>query len=153
MSDRLTTPNQLLHSYGKLGERSKPILFTNGCFDPIHHGHLTMLRHSRQLDGYVVVALNSDESLRAIKGLSRPRIQFSDRLASLSDLRTVDHILCMSDTTPCNLLETLKPDVLFKGGDYQIEDIVGGDIVRSYGGKVMSLSFVQGISSTNIVKC
>lgn len=151
MDSKLAPIDELVRRFGRFGTREHRVIFTNGCFDPIHHGHLTLLRHAKDLGGTLVVSLNSDASIRAIKGQQRPRFLFADRLASLQDLCSVDHVVCQTERTPRELLAALQPDVLVKGGDYQVDQIVGKDIVLSYGGEVKSLLFVPGVSSTKLV--
>ena len=115
-------------------------------------GHVDYLSKARRLGDVLVIGLNSDSSVRKIKGKSRPINRESDRAKVLSSLYFVDYITTFSEETPENLIKRLKPDILVKGGDWKIEDIVGGAFVRSYGGKVKSIPFVKGYSTTSIIE-
>lgn len=133
-------------------ESGRQVVFTNGCFDLLHIGHIQLLRQARDLGDILVVGLNSDKSVRSLKGENRPLQIQSDRAEILSELRAVDFVIIFDDETPIRLIEQLRPDVLVKGGDWPIEQIVGGDFVQSYGGKVCSLDLVEGKSTTTILK-
>ena len=126
----------------------KKTVFTNGCFDILHPGHVDLLQRARELGDRLIVGLNSDRSVRAIKGEGRPVFGEDDRKALLLSLRSVDDVIVFDEQTPENLIRTLEPDVLVKGGDWKVEEIVGSDFVLSRGGKVVSLPLVDGYSST-----
>lgn len=128
------------------------IVFTNGCFDIIHPGHIDLLKRARQLGTKLVVGINSDDSVRRIKGSPRPFFSQNDRAENLLGLRCVDEVLIFNESTPEVLIKRIKPDVLVKGGDWKINEIVGSDFVQSYGGKVFSLPLIQGYSSSSIVE-
>lgn len=130
------------------GER---VVFTNGCFDIIHAGHVGYLEQARQLGDRLVVAVNSDASVSRLKGPGRPINPQDRRMAVLAGLEAVDWVVCFNDDTPESLLEVLKPDILAKGGDYDKEGVVGWEIVESYGGEVKVLSFFDDCSTTAIV--
>lgn len=130
------------------GER---VVFTNGCFDIIHAGHVGYLEQARQLGDRLVVAVNSDASVTRLKGPGRPINTQDRRMAVLAGLEAVDWVVCFDDDTPESLLEVLKPDILAKGGDYEKEGVVGWEIVESYGGEVKVLSFFDDCSTTAIV--
>ena len=125
--------------------------FTNGCFDLLHPGHISLLTQARAACDKLVVGLNSDSSVRGLKGDSRPVQTEAARAAVLGALSMVDMIVLFSDETPITLIETLKPDVLVKGADYTIETVVGADIVQGYGGKVVLAELVDGQSTTNTI--
>ncbi len=126
-------------------------VFTNGCFDIIHAGHVDLLRRARELGTRLVVGINSDSSVRAIKGPDRPFVAEEERAEVLSGLRFVDEVVVFDDPTPEKLIEQIKPDVLVKGGDWSENEIIGADFVRRNGGEVHSLPLVDGHSSTSIV--
>lgn len=128
------------------------IVFTNGCFDILHRGHVSYLHEARKMGDYLIVGVNSDSSVSKLKGPSRPIQNEQDRLFILAGLESVDAVVLFSEETPINLIETLLPNVLVKGGDYQIEEIVGYKIVQENGGLVTTISFVEGKSTSNIVK-
>ena len=128
------------------------VVFTNGCFDVLHRGHVTYLAQARDLGDCLVVGLNSDSSVKRLKGENRPINGEQDRALVLAALSFVDHILFFEEDTPQNLIEQVRPDILVKGGDYQIENIVGADCVLKNGGKVLTIPFVDGYSSTKIIQ-
>ncbi len=131
------------------GER---VVFTNGCFDIIHAGHVTYLEQAKQLGDRLVVAVNSDDSVRRLKGKGRPINPEDRRMAVLAGLEAVDWVVCFEDDTPRPLLEALQPDILVKGGDYAgKEEVVGWEIVEGYGGEVKVLGVVDSVSTTAIV--
>ncbi|MGR8949968.1 MAG: bifunctional D-glycero-beta-D-manno-heptose-7-phosphate kinase/D-glycero-beta-D-manno-heptose 1-phosphate adenylyltransferase HldE [Gammaproteobacteria bacterium] len=127
------------------------IVMTNGCFDVLHAGHVEYLRSARTLGDFLVVAVNTDRSVRELKGHGRPVNNLADRLSVLSALEVVDALVSFDEATPLKIIKTLAPDVLVKGGDYQIEDIVGGKEVIAKGGEVRVLPFVEGLSSSGIL--
>lgn len=131
--------------------RGMKTVFTNGCFDILHQGHVSYLQEARSLGDLLVVGLNSDDSVRRLKGPERPINGEESRAAVLSALEAVDHVCVFDRDTPYELIAALRPDVLVKGGDWAPEDIVGADIVKSYGGEVRSLAFRQGCSTTGII--
>ena len=128
------------------------IVFTNGCFDVLHRGHVTYLATARDLGDCLVVGLNSDASVKRLKGENRPVNSENDRALVLAALSFIDYIILFEEDTPKNLIEQVKPDILVKGGDYKIEDIVGADFVTKNGGKVLTIPFVDGYSSTKIIQ-
>lgn len=126
------------------------IVFTNGCFDILHRGHVTLLKQARALGDFLVVAINSDNSVKRLKGPSRPVNNLSDRACVLSELRCVDMVTFFEEDTPFELLFMLKPDILVKGGDYRPENVVGRELVK----EVVIIPFVDGYSTTKIIgKC
>ncbi|MCU0577270.1 MAG: D-glycero-beta-D-manno-heptose 1-phosphate adenylyltransferase [Desulfobacterota bacterium] len=128
------------------------VVFTNGCFDIIHAGHVTYLAKARVMGDCLVVGLNSDSSVRRIKGPERPINREQARAAVLGALACVDHVVLFEEDTPLNLIECIRPDVLVKGGDWAVEDIVGADVVRSSGGQVITIPFEDGFSTTGIIR-
>ncbi len=127
-------------------------VFTNGCFDIIHPGHIDLLTRARALGTKLIVGINSDSSVRRIKGEPRPFFSQDERVAVLLGLKAVDEVLIFDEPTPENLIKQIKPDVLVKGGDWQINEIIGADFVQSYNGKVFSLPLKDGFSSSGIVE-
>ena len=128
------------------------VVFTNGCFDVLHRGHVELLRFAKGLGDVLVVGLNTDDSVRRLKGPSRPINTLEDRAAVLLSLKWVDFVVPFSEDTPERVIRELRPDVLVKGGDYRLEEIVGADFVRSYGGKVEIFPYLRGYSTTSIVE-
>lgn len=133
-------------------KRTAKLVFTNGVFDLLHFGHVHYLAEARSLGDALVVAVNRDESVRRLKGPTRPIQNENDRLEILAALKAVDFVTWFSDDTPLQLIERLKPDVLVKGGDWRIDQIVGSDFVLKNGGIVRSLEFKEGRSTTSIVE-
>ena len=129
----------------------KKVVFTNGCFDIIHRGHIEVLVRTADLGDKLVIGLNSDQSIQKLKGKDRPVIDEQSRAILLAALSFVDAIVLFSEDTPLKLISALLPDVLAKGGDYEIETIVGHEIVQENGGKVELVPFVDGFSSTIII--
>jgi D-beta-D-heptose 7-phosphate kinase/D-beta-D-heptose 1-phosphate adenosyltransferase len=140
---------ELVREVKKLGRR---IVFTNGCFDLIHKGHISYLEKSRLLGDFLVVGLNSDASVKRLKGASRPVKDLESRKAVLAGLAAVDMVVVFEEDTPENLIAQLMPDVLVKGGDYKKEEIVGADLVMQNGGRVEIIDFVEGYSSSAIIQ-
>ncbi len=132
-------------------EEELKVVFTNGCFDIIHRGHVEYLNEAKSLGDFLVVGLNSDSSVRKLKGPERPVVNETDRAFVLSSLKAVDAVIIFEEETPYELIKFVKPDFLVKGGDWKKEDIVGSDIVEEYGGKVISLKFVDSYSTTGLI--
>jgi len=132
-------------------KRREKIVFTNGCFDILHLGHIRYLKKARSLGDKLVVAVNNDSSVRKIKGNSRPIFPEAARAALLAALECVDYVTIFGQSTPLRLIKALRPNVLVKGSDWRKGDIVGSDFVKSYGGKVFSAPFVKGYSSSSII--
>ena len=129
----------------------KKIVFTNGCFDLLHVGHIRYLAQAKKLGDYLIIGLNSDSSVKELKGEDRPINSFEDRATLLLAIEPVDLVVMFEEQTPENLIKDIVPDILVKGGDYNIEDIVGYQIVIQNGGQVKTLSFYDGYSSTNYI--
>ncbi|MBU1006388.1 MAG: D-glycero-beta-D-manno-heptose 1-phosphate adenylyltransferase [Candidatus Omnitrophica bacterium] len=141
--------NKTLKKYRAL---NKKIVFTNGCFDILHAGHVDYLEKARALGDILVIGLNSDASVRKLKGESRPVVSQKNRARVLSALASVDFVVIFNALTPLKLIKAIKPDILVKGGDWKPKNIVGGDFVRSSGGTVRSLSYLKGFSTRNMIK-
>lgn len=138
---------ELAESWKKNGLK---IVFTNGCFDILHAGHIKYLEAAAEQGDKLIVAANSDESVTKLKGSSRPINVLSSRMYILASLQCVDAVCSFEEDTPLEVIKKIKPDLLVKGGDYAVEDIVGGKEVLAWGGKVEVIPFVEGYSTTKI---
>lgn len=147
----ITTHQELLRLRDELRTSEQKIVFTNGVFDILHAGHVMYLEASRNLGDVLVLGLNSDDSVRRLKGPDRPLNTELDRATVLAGLRSVDHVVIFSDDTPLAVIETLLPDVLVKGGDYTRQTIVGADVVEANGGIVKTIPLLEGRSTTSII--
>jgi D-beta-D-heptose 7-phosphate kinase/D-beta-D-heptose 1-phosphate adenosyltransferase len=136
----------------RLRRQGRRVVFTNGCFDLLHPGHVRYLRAARALGDVLIVALNSDRSVRRLKGPSRPLVPERARAEVMAAMEMVDYVTIFGEQTPERLIRLLQPDVLVKGGDWSEDRIAGADIVRAAGGLVRSLPFARGYSTTNLVK-
>ncbi len=144
--------NEIENSLAK--HRHEKIVFTNGCFDLLHVGHVRYLQEAKAQGSLLVVGVNSDASVKRLKGPTRPIQNENDRAEILAALKAVDFTIIFTEDTPEKLIHSVHPDVLVKGGDWKIEQIVGAEFVLSYGGEVKSLQFVEGRSTTKIIeKC
>ncbi|HVZ40083.1 MAG TPA: D-glycero-beta-D-manno-heptose 1-phosphate adenylyltransferase [Candidatus Kapabacteria bacterium] len=154
----LLSRNDFIAACHALREKGERIVFTNGCFDILHRGHVTYLEAAAALGDALVVGVNSDASIRRLKGESRPIVPEDDRAAIVAALRSVRYVTIFDEETPLELIRAIQPDVLVKGGDYdpQATDgpryIVGSDIVRREGGRVHVINLVEGRSTTNIIE-
>ena len=144
--------NTLKNKLEKLRKEGKIIAFTNGCFDIIHVGHVRYLREAKKTADVLVLALNSDSSVRAIKGETRPLVGEEERAEILAAFEFIDFITIFEELTPLELINYLKPDVLIKGGDWTEEKIVGREEIKKWGGRVVIIPEVTGKSTTNIVE-
>ena len=131
--------------------KNKKIVFTNGCFDILHLGHITYLREAKQLGDHLIIGVNSDASVKKLKGENRPINNLNSRMQMLAALEMVDHVISFSEDTPLSLIEKINPNILVKGGDYDPENVVGAKHVKSYGGRVDVLPFISGYSTTSII--
>ncbi|MEO8664354.1 MAG: D-glycero-beta-D-manno-heptose 1-phosphate adenylyltransferase [Ignavibacteria bacterium] len=135
----------------KIRSENKKLVFTNGCFDILHRGHAVYLNEAKSLGDVLVVGVNSDRSVKCLKGDGRPVHNENDRAFLLDNLKSVDYAIIFDEDTPYELIKKIMPDFLVKGGDWKEEDIVGSDIVKGSGGKVVSLQFVDNYSTTGIL--
>jgi D-beta-D-heptose 7-phosphate kinase/D-beta-D-heptose 1-phosphate adenosyltransferase len=131
--------------------KDKKIVFTNGCFDILHPGHIHILSKAKSLGDILVVGLNSDLSVKKLKGDKRPLVSEDDRSRVLLSLRFVDYVIIFNELTPLKVIKKIKPDYLVKGGDYNENDIVGSDFVKASGGQVEIIKFLDGYSSSNYI--
>jgi len=152
MEGKIYSREGLKKELARLRNEEKKIVFTNGCFDILHVGHTRYLKEAKKAGDILVLALNSDASVRAIKGEKRPIIPENERAEMLASLEVIDFITIFSETTPLKLIEYLKPDVLVKGGDWAEENVVGSESVASWGGQVVIIPEIKGASTTNIVE-
>jgi D-beta-D-heptose 7-phosphate kinase/D-beta-D-heptose 1-phosphate adenosyltransferase len=146
------TPEKMLRERQRLRAAGKRLVFTNGVFDLLHVGHVRYLARARGLGDALVVAINSDRTVRELKGPDRPIFDQAERAEILAALRVVDYVTIFDDVSPRSLIAELLPDVLVKGGDYQLDEIHGREEVEAAGGKVISLPFVQGASTTVLIE-
>jgi D-beta-D-heptose 7-phosphate kinase/D-beta-D-heptose 1-phosphate adenosyltransferase len=142
----------LIEERERLRREGKRVVFTNGCFDLLHSGHVRYLREARSLGDLLMVALNSDASVRGLKGEGRPILNQNERAEILAALEVVDYVTIFDEGTPLELIARLLPDVLVKGGDWAIETIVGRKEVEAAGGRVLSLPYRQGSSTSEIIE-
>ncbi|CAN5401815.1 D-glycero-beta-D-manno-heptose 1-phosphate adenylyltransferase [soil metagenome] len=131
---------------------NKKIVFTNGCFDIIHRGHIAYLTEAKLLGNFLIVGVNSDESVKKLKGPQRPVNNENDRAFVMNSLKPVDAVVIFNEDTPFEIIKEIKPDILVKGGDWKVEDIVGSDIVLANGGEVKSLKFIKDYSTTALLE-
>ena len=136
----------------RLRKEGKKVVFTNGCFDLIHPGHVRYLQQARALGDALIVALNSDRSVRELKGDKRPILTENERAEVMAALACVDYVTIFDEPTPREIIAALLPDVLVKGGDWGIDSIVGREEVEAAGGRVLSLPFVDGCSTTDVIE-
>jgi rfaE bifunctional protein nucleotidyltransferase chain/domain len=152
IKNKILNPEELRSIMAVKQMEGKTFAFSNGCFDLVHQGHIDYLSKSRDLADYLVIGLNTDNSVRRLKGPRRPINDEYSRALMLASFLFVDYVVMFDEDTPYNLIKTLQPDVLIKGSDYKVEDIVGYDIVTARGGKVVTLDFIPGFSTTLIEK-
>ncbi len=150
IQQKIQTAEQLRETVARWRAAGERIVFTNGCFDILHYGHLHYLAEARDLGERLVIGLNSGDSVRRLKGPARPINDEATRAHLLAALEVVDAVVFFDEDTPLELIKTAMPDVLVKGGDWKPEQIVGSDVVLANGGQVRSLPFVDGYSTTNI---
>ena len=149
--EKIITTDNLVLKVSQWKKNKMKVAFTNGCFDILHLGHLEVLTKSKEFGDRLIVAVNSDESVRKLKGEERPINDFQTRSNMLASFSFVDYVVEFSDDTPKKLIQIIKPDFLIKGGDYKKKDIVGNDIVSSYGGETIIIPLIDGLSSTNTI--
>ncbi len=142
---------KILLTVKDLRQKGKKIVFTNGCFDIIHRGHITYLKAAKELGDFLIVGLNSDNSVKRLKGHTRPVNNENDRALILENLKPVDAVVIFNEDTPIKLIENIKPDFLVKGGDWNNNEIVGADFVKSYGGNVVTIKYVDNYSTTSLI--
>jgi D-beta-D-heptose 7-phosphate kinase/D-beta-D-heptose 1-phosphate adenosyltransferase len=152
MSGKIVSIDELRAERRQLRGLGKRLVFTNGCFDILHVGHVRYLQSARELGDALLVAINSDRSVRELKGAGRPIMNEQERAEMLAALGAVDYVTVFDDTSPRTLIAEVLPDILVKGGDYQLDEIHGREEVEAAGGRVMSLPFVEGASTSSIIE-
>lgn len=152
LKNKIIETEQLTSLLALLRFQEKKIVFTNGCFDILHRGHIEYLSKAADLGDILILGLNTDPSVRRIKGESRPINDQESRAIVLAAIHFIDYIVLFDEDTPYNLIQTIQPDILVKGKDYLAEDIVGYDIVTAKGGKVETIDLVEGFSTTKMIE-
>ena len=152
LASKIKTLAQLRLIRARLKKQGRRMVFTNGCFDLLHYGHVQYLEKARGKGDCLVVAVNSDASVRKLKGPSRPVVAQRFRALVLAALESVDFVFIFGEATPLHAIRALVPDVLVKGGDWKKKDIVGSDVVESAGGKVIAIPFAAGFSTSGLIK-
>ena len=151
IKSKIYTLSELVEQSKVWREKGEKIVFTNGCFDLVHRGHVEVLANTADLGDRLIIGLNSDSSIQKLKGENRPIIDENSRAILLASLQFIDAVVLFSEETPQKLIETIIPDILAKGGDYKVEEIAGHEVVIQNGGEVILVPFVDGFSTTNIV--
>ena len=152
LKTKLKTLEIIKNELQPLQQQGKKIVFTNGCFDILHAGHVDIFQQARNLGDALVVAVNSDISIKKIKGEKRPVVPQAQRMQVLAALEAIDYVVIFDEENPLKIIKELQPDILVKGGDWPVETIVGREIVEKKGGKVLSIPLMEGISTTNIIE-
>jgi D-glycero-beta-D-manno-heptose 1-phosphate adenylyltransferase len=152
MNAKIVSTEELRRERERLRAEGLRLVFTNGCFDVLHVGHVRYLTAARALGDRLVVAINSDRTVRELKGKGRPVMREAERAEMLASLRVVDYVTVFDQVSPRSLIADVLPDVLVKGGDYALEEIHGREEVEAAGGRVVSLPFVEGASTTSILE-
>ncbi|MDX2470392.1 MAG: D-glycero-beta-D-manno-heptose 1-phosphate adenylyltransferase [SAR324 cluster bacterium] len=150
--EKIFPPTELRKKLAKAQEQGQKVVFTNGCFDILHEGHVTYLYEARQAGDLLVMGVNSDASIGRLKGPKRPINPLDERMLILASLYFVDYVASFEEDTPLELITTLQPDLLVKGGDWDIDSIVGREIVEGRGGKVFNLPLVAGKATTGVIE-
>ncbi|MBL7112463.1 MAG: D-glycero-beta-D-manno-heptose 1-phosphate adenylyltransferase [Bacteroidales bacterium] len=152
IQEKILPGNKLNETIESLKKANKSIVFTNGCFDILHKGHITYLSEAADLGDIMVIGLNSDDSVRRIKGTNRPVQDQDARAMALASLFFVNFVVLFEEDTPYELIRTVQPDTLVKGGDYDPAEIAGYDLVTESGGRVLTIPLVKGVSTTSIIE-
>jgi len=152
LKEKIKPLSSLKKIIAALRKRGKSIVFTNGCFDLLHYGHVKYLEEARAGGDILVVAVNSDASVRRIKGRKRPIVNEGDRLKTVAALESVDYVVLFEEDTPIRVIKTIKPDILIKGADWNRNDIVGGNYISSLGGRAVTIKLVKNRSTTNLIR-
>ncbi len=152
MSAKLKSLDELAAIAGQARRDGKSVVFTNGCFDILHRGHVHVLRQAKALGDLLIVALNSDRSVKAIKGPRRPILSEADRIELIGAMEMVDYVVLFDEPDPYNLIAAIKPNVLAKGGDWSAEKVIGADVVERAGGRVELIPYLEGFSTSEIIE-
>ncbi len=149
---KIISPLYLTHKIKSLQRKGQRIVFTNGCFDLLHVGHIRLLKKAKKLGDILIVAINTDASTRVLKGKERPIIPLQERCEMIASLNMVDYVTSFNEATPEKIIQKLQPDVLVKGGDYQMNTIVGASFIKQRGGKVVIFPLVKEKSTSQLLK-
>jgi rfaE bifunctional protein nucleotidyltransferase chain/domain len=149
---KIKTCDALTEIRTKLLQQNKTLVFTNGCFDILHRGHVEYLQQSRKMGDVLIIGLNSDDSVTRLKGKGRPLMPQEDRAYLLAAFAAVDYVCIFEEDTPAELIRAIQPDILIKGGDYQIHEIVGREVVEGRGGKVVTIPLVPNRSTSDVIR-
>lgn len=152
MSGKLKSAGELAEIATRAKAQGKTVVFTNGCFDLLHRGHVHTLREAKTQGDLLIVALNSDRSVKSIKGPRRPIMPETDRTELIAALEMVDYVVVFDEPDPYRLISAIKPDVLAKGGDWESDKIIGADVVEQNGGRVAVIPYLKGFSTTEIIE-
>ena len=152
LKSKIKTLDELKLEVIKLKRHGKRVVFTNGCFDIIHAGHISLLQTARDFGDVLIVGINSDSSVRALKGMERPINPQQHRADVVASLECVDYVVVFEELDPLKVIEEILPQVLVKGGDWSVDAIVGRDVVERAGGKVLSIPLKEGVSTSDIIK-
>ncbi len=152
LQNKLQSLEQLRRIRYELREAGKKVVFTNGVFDLLHRGHVEYLEKARALGDVLMVGLNSDSSVKLVKGSGRPLVNQEDRAMVLAGLSSVNYICFFDEETPHAIISALLPDILVKGGDYSLDQIVGRDVVEAHGGQVVTIALTPGMSTSEMIK-
>lgn len=150
--DKIKSQSKLIKIIDALKRQGKKIAFTNGCFDILHYGHIKYLKEAKGKADILVVGLNSDSSVRKIKGKNRPINKQLDRAGMLSALQAVDFVAIFNAETPLKLIKLIRPDALIKGGDWKLDEIAGADFVKAHSGKVLTIPYLKGYSTSKLIE-
>jgi D-beta-D-heptose 7-phosphate kinase/D-beta-D-heptose 1-phosphate adenosyltransferase len=151
VSGKLKSLDELRGIVAQAKANGKIVVFTNGCFDLLHRGHVLLLRQAKALGDLLIVGLNSDASVKALKGASRPILPETDRIELIAAMEMVDYVVLFAEADPHRVISVLRPAVLVKGGDWSPDRIIGADVVEAEGGKVTVIPYVKGFSTTEII--
>jgi rfaE bifunctional protein nucleotidyltransferase chain/domain len=152
LENKIKSLRALKKELARFKKKNKKIVFTNGCFDILHYGHVKYLQEAKKKGDYLVVAVNSDSSVKRIKNRHRPIVCEKDRLRVVAGLESVDYVTLFKEDTPLDVIKNLKPDILIKGADWNKNNIIGKDQVQSYGGRILTIKLVNGRSTTSLIK-
>ena len=152
MSGKLKSLDELVAVAAQARQNGQSVVFTNGCFDILHRGHVHILRQAKASGDLLIVALNSDRSVREIKGLTRPVFCETDRVELIAAMEMVDYVIVFDELDPYKLIAAIKPNVLAKGGDWSAEKIIGADVVGQAGGRVVVIPYLKGFSTSEIIE-
>lgn len=151
IQQKIKNKTDLVKILSKFKKEKKRVVFTNGCFDILHAGHTAYLEEAKKKGDFLVVAVNSDNSVKRIKGSARPIVNENDRLKIIASLESVDFVTIFSEDTPAEIIKELCPDIIVKGSDWKENEIVGADFIKKNGGSVITIPFLKGYSTTSLI--